>query len=199
MAHARVSFGACVSQDAKYIYIAGGAEGEAKKPTNYVERYNIDTDEWVELPPLNQPRFSCSIIQNGNLLFAFGGEDTDASGAHFALKSIEVLDLSEEGASWETLSAKLPFKACSAGAITLGPNQILIFGGWAKNVLSESCMLRRASDGDFEVGEADPLQDGDTFLSLGARYRNEAEREIIVFGVQNTHLFNEVEQNWLTL
>ncbi len=88
-----ISFGACVSTDGNTIFIAGGSEGEAKKPTNECYAYNISDNSWRRMPSLNQPRLSCSIVQNNNKLYCFGGQDLDHHGRHNTLASIEVLDL----------------------------------------------------------------------------------------------------------
>ncbi len=154
-------------------------------------------NEWEELPCINQPRFSCSVIQHGDNLYCFGGQDTDATGSHFPLKSIEVLRLGDD--HWESMATKLPFNTCAPGVITLGEGQLLLFGGWDKEAMDKSALFRVTPDGEFTVTEECALQDPDMFLSLGVRHRDQRKKEIVVWGSSHAHLYNEVERNWMTL
>ena len=194
----RLSFCSCVSQDGTKIYTAGGIS-ENKKPTNDVEVYDIKDNTWSHLPNLNQPRFSASIIQSGDALYCFGGQDTDQQTKHFSLSSIEYLDLSQSNAQWEVLGVDLPWKSCSPGAIQTKKNEILIFGGWDQDVKRDSCYIRGKKDGGYSIAKGPQLKVGDTFLLQGIRKRNVDAGESVIFGHEEVHLYNEVEQKFYTL
>lgn len=102
-------------------------------PTAEVNFYDIETNRWMSLPNLGQPRFSATLIESGGCLFCFGGQNSDPSGRHYTLASIEKLDLEREGAEWEPLECKLPSKGSQFGAISIKPREVVIFGGWEKS------------------------------------------------------------------
>lgn len=54
LSSAKLSFAACLSPDAKVIYIAGGSSGQ-NKATNDVEMFDVSKRKWSGLPSLNQP------------------------------------------------------------------------------------------------------------------------------------------------
>ena len=191
----RLSFCACVDQKGTQISTAGGI-GDNRKPTNDVEVYDIEQDEWTELPSLNQPRFSATIISSGTELFCMGGQDTDQTGKHFSLNSIEWIDLSQDDCAWEVSKPKLPWKTCSPGAMSLRTREILIFGGWNEDLKKEACVLKGNSSGDFHVKKHSGLEEGDTFLFQGIRKRNFDDLESIIFGHEYVHLYNEVEKSF---
>jgi hypothetical protein len=58
------------------------------------------------------------------------------------LKSIETLNLTEEGKEWEVLKITLPYKTSSPGAISLGHRAFVVFGGWNKQTLNDSVIIR---------------------------------------------------------
>ena len=75
MITARVGFGCTVDNYGERIFVIGGSIGK-HKATDKCEFYNIDTDEWKELPNLPEARFSSSLcIFNDEWLFNFGGFD----------------------------------------------------------------------------------------------------------------------------
>lgn len=200
MPTARVSFACSVSQDSNYIYVVGGCSGANKTPTNVCEIFSIETGAWSSIDDISQPRFSASVIENNQELFLFGGQDTSSSSEHYNLKSIEWIDLKSENPTWEVLAEELPFAAAFSGAIALHPREILIFGGWDKQNDIDNCvLLKESSPGDFAITDADSLQDADKFLVLGPRHRDESNRNIVIFGTEHVHQYNEIEKNFMTL
>lgn len=45
----KIGFGACVNVVGQIIYIAGGTEGEQKKPTNECYAYHINDNTWWKI------------------------------------------------------------------------------------------------------------------------------------------------------
>ena len=201
MPTARVSFACAVSQNSEHVYVVGGASGANKTPTNVCEIYSVENDSWSSIEDLCQPRFSASVIENNNELFVFGGQDTvNETAEHYNLKSIEWIDLNSENPKWEVLSEELPFASAFSGAIALHPREILIFGGWDKQTDIDNCvLLKESSPGEFSLTEADPLQDADKFLISGPRARDDQNRNIVIFGTDHVHQYNEIEKNFMTL
>jgi hypothetical protein len=146
----KLSFAACLSPDAKSIYIAGGSSGQ-NKSTNEVEQFDVSKRKWTKLAELNQPRFSASLINCENTdLYCFGGVDNDPQDPtkFHTVKTIETLNLTEEGSTWNVLSLQLPYKTSSPGAISLGHRTFVVFGGWNKQTLKNSHIIRATSNDD---------------------------------------------------
>ena len=122
-------FAATLSPDTKNIFIAGGSKGE-NMATNEWEVFDTIKKKWSKLPNLNQPRFSASLIVWENTdVYCFGGVDNDPKDPvkFITLKSIETLNLTEEGKEWETLKITLPYKTSSPGAISFGHRAFVVF------------------------------------------------------------------------
>lgn len=80
MKTARAAFGCCLNRKYQKIYVVGGAAGQ-DIPTNKCEQYDVNKDEWTDLPSLDQGLCSASIItvgeqeniQGPKYLFCMGG------------------------------------------------------------------------------------------------------------------------------
>jgi len=190
----KLSFGATLSSDAKNIYIAGGSTGE-NKATNECEVFNISKKKWAKLPALNQPRFSTSLIICENTdIYCFGGVDNDPRDPtkFLALKSIETLNLGDEAKEWEVLKLSLSFKTSSPGAISLGHRAFIVFGGWNKDSLNNSVIIRTLANGeDYGTEEAGNIEKPDSFVANGLVSRNVQEQRTIIFGLNNSHKYNQ--------
>ena len=97
------------------------------------------------------------------------------------------------------MKVKLPGPVCSAGVINIKPREMLIFGGWYKEDKSETIVLKENALDDFTIIGGNPLENEDTFLLSGVRGRNHKKREIIVFGKEWVHQYNEVDRTFRTL
>lgn len=194
---AKLSFAAALSPDAKSIFIAGGSTGE-NKATNECGRFNVSKRKWEDLPSLNQPRFSASLIICENTdAYCFGGVDNDPQDpTKFSpLRSIETLNLVAEGSQWEVLKVTLPYKPSSPGAISLGHRAFVVFGGWNKDNLKNSVIIRTLSDGEEYASEAaGELSKEDTFVANGLVSRNIDTKETIVFGTSYVHQYNQKDK-----
>jgi len=59
--------------------------------------YNITSEKWVNIPPLNEKKADFSlVVLNKTLLYAVGGRNEDGN-----LRSIEVMDMSAYHPKWE--------------------------------------------------------------------------------------------------
>lgn len=193
LATPKLSFAAAISPDTQKIYIAGGSTGE-NKSTNECEVFTVSKKKWSQMPALNQPRFSGSLVVCENTdLYCFGGVDNDPKDpTKFAtLRSIETLNLTTKDAEWQTLSLTLPFKTSSPGAISLGYRAFVVFGGWNKKTLNSAVIVREAEESEYVTEECGSMVKEDTFVSNGLVSRNAETRECIVFGTSHVHAFNE--------
>jgi len=128
MAQARVGFGALVDNYGEKVYVVGGTVGKVK-PTNKCEVYDVTADKWTELPPLSEPRFSCSLcLFTDEHLFAFAGFD----GSHNFLSSIERLNISPDkaGVKWQKLGVSMPQSVSTCGSFQISQKHFVVFGGW---------------------------------------------------------------------
>jgi hypothetical protein len=199
---AKLSFAAALSPDAKNIYIAGGSTGE-NKATNECGVFNVAKRKWEDLATLNQPRFSASLIVCENAdLYCFGGVDNDPHDpTKFSpLRSIETLNLLEEGSQWEVLKVNLPYKPSSPGAISLGHRAFVVFGGWNKDNLKNSVIIRTLTNGeDYGTEEAGDLTKEDTFVANGLVSRNVETKETIIFGTAHVHQYSQDQKTFSLL
>lgn len=107
----RLSFGCCVDSNGENIYVTGGAIGNLQA-TSECEVYDIGANRWTDLPPLNQEKFSLSLVLfNESQLFALGGIDSELN----SIDEIEKLDLAKMD-KWELLKVVLPSKLTTVGA-----------------------------------------------------------------------------------
>lgn len=97
--------------------------------TDKVEKYNIEQNKWLPMPPLDTPRSwpSCFSIDE-KYIFLFGGlsDNVDLS----TIKVVERLDITSDKAKWETLDItyekEFPFYL---GILKLSNEKILLLGG----------------------------------------------------------------------
>jgi hypothetical protein len=88
----RSNYGATINAHTNEIYVAGG-NTTGGLMTQRCEAYDIDTNVWRELPPLNEEKTSASLsVLAGRWLYCMGGYAKDSAGG-CALSTIEVLDL----------------------------------------------------------------------------------------------------------
>lgn len=78
--------------------------------TRTCEVYSVQTNTWMQLPPLNEAKCSNTLCTlNGCYLYCLGGlSKSDEGKTGFLLASVEVLDLEATAAKWLMLSIKLP-------------------------------------------------------------------------------------------
>lgn len=92
----RASFGCLYtpSPNKDEIVVTGGYING--KLTNHCERYNVQRDQWTQLPELNEAKASSSLcLLNNRYLYCFGGLSRTATGGAFLTNTIEMLDLGD--------------------------------------------------------------------------------------------------------
>ena len=84
------------ASDGKYLYAVGGRRLEVTADTAAVQRFDPNTDRWIQLPPVPSPVSDCGVaIVNGQLI-VIGGE---SAGAVFS--TVRAYDLTTS--AWSTL------------------------------------------------------------------------------------------------
>ena len=97
-------------------------------------RYTIATDKWNRLSNLNVPRSSAAGCTLGNSVFVFAGSRETT-----LLNSVERLDVTKIGASWELINIPEDVFAprqCDT-VVPLNETVIAILGGKARECLSD--------------------------------------------------------------
>lgn len=136
----RSSHAATINVYKNELYVAGGYHNG--KLTRTCEVYSIAKNEWRSLPPLNEEKCSSSLcVLNGRFLYCFGGLSKQENSAYL-LSSIEMLDLDAPNPKWIMLSIKMPHQVCDLGALPLNSTDILLFGGWNKQAISNAFILK---------------------------------------------------------
>ena len=127
MKYGRASHGITITQDQKYVVVAGGY-ASANQVQDTVEKFDIQNNNWVELPRLNEAKASLSLLCfNNRDLYSFGGLVRGSSAQ--TLNTIERLNLVMP-TKWTRLDVVLPWNACDLGCVQIDEHQILIMGGW---------------------------------------------------------------------
>lgn len=137
MKEARSSFG--ISFMRNNIYVIGGI-GKNDKYLSSCERFNLKTKKWESLNSLNLAcaSFSCTPLNN-RFIFKIGGCGQDRKLIH-AIEKYDIL-LNK----WILLSnaqvnpqTPLPPLLSNSSALQIGPNDILVFGGYDNNNVGSS-------------------------------------------------------------
>ena len=92
---------------------------------------------------MNEEKCSSSLcVLNGRFLYCFGGLSKHENSAYL-LSSIEMLDLEAADPKWIMLSIKMPHQVCDLGALPLSTSDILLFGGWNKQAITNAFVLKQ--------------------------------------------------------
>lgn len=122
----------CVLYHNNYVYVVGGCNHE-NHFTNACERYDIDSDKWIQISSTNKVTDSAAavVVPDQNCIYTFCGREDNA----ILNNTIEKYDISND--LWYLLPVILPINSHLTGACLISPsrNKILIFGG--QNKLSE--------------------------------------------------------------
>lgn len=183
-----------------FLYIIGGMESENTLIRKCL-RYNVFKKRFEELPSLNNSRQNPTLcLYNEKIIYVFRGFNKIKE-----LLSIEFLNIKKIEAGWEQFTPEDPgYCWCGgifSGAVTLGKNQILIFGGSSNGEVKNHCFL-------FQPEEKTVLKMGGiklTSMFYGGSYepyrnsiyaiekeRNEGDLE----GKIGIHIFNEKNFMW---
>jgi len=94
------------------IYITGGMSDPSQVATNSVEYFDVATNTWQEVAPLNTPRHSHAAVVFNGVLFVIGGKDDRRK----VLKSVECYSVTHN--AWREV-ASLNTGRCSLAAVVL--------------------------------------------------------------------------------
>lgn len=178
----RAYFGIAAKEDSE-IYIIGGENSKGKLAQ--CENYKILANEWREIPPLTEPKKNPAVCLWGENLVCIGGfRDED-------LATIEIFNLGE-GKSWERKNVKGEFPICKAGALDIGDNQILIFGGKVERQPRLKCAVLDMAKG--EILEKAAMTAGSSFRSGGLLF--EGSVYAISQKKRATHIFEVKKNEW---
>lgn len=115
MKKGRMWHGVCALGEA--VYAVGGREETGGRPQASTEV--LESQTWRELPPLNTPRESMTLLSHLQAVLAFGGFDGDQR-----LTTIEKY----ENEGWTVLSVRLPAPRQMPGVL-LSASKALVVGG----------------------------------------------------------------------
>eukprot|EP00347_Sterkiella_histriomuscorum_P021345 403334310 len=141
MITSRASFGCVFSVQRNEIYVVGGYEfGEITKKC---EKFSIAEKRWIPMPTLQEGRCSSSLtILDNRYLYSIGGISKSDS-IVTVLSTIERLDLNDPNGQWQVLPMRLQEGGCDIGSLPISKDEILIYGGWNKNPLQGSWIIKK--------------------------------------------------------
>jgi hypothetical protein len=109
------------------IVVIAGFNPKTKQLLSSVERFNLLTQTWTQLPGLKIARWLSAAVILKNQVFVCGGDSDPAT----SLDSIEVLDLNGNPPEWHEFFVNLPIKVTGHKCVVYG-NRLLIIGGRTK-------------------------------------------------------------------
>jgi len=151
--------------------VCGGENSEGH--LNSCEQFDILKNEWIQIPSLNEKKsYSSAVSLNEETVYVFGGY-TYIQGIQKMFDTIECLKVEELG-QWEVV--KLVKKEGwgarqDIGAVQIGTNKILIFGGYADTLKKDSTIF------DTETKTIEPtasLIEGDRFYQRTGKVINDS-------------------------
>ena len=106
------------------VVIIAGRDSKTDKFLSSVERFNLLTQTWTQLPALKMAREDSAAVMFKNQIFVCGGLSSPGEKTN----SIEVLDLSGNPLEWREFCVNLPIKVAGHKCVVYG-NRLLIIGG----------------------------------------------------------------------
>mmetsp|Transcript_29121 Transcript_29121/g.36105 ORF Transcript_29121/g.36105 Transcript_29121/m.36105 type:complete len:134 (-) Transcript_29121:642-1043(-) len=123
----------CTSYKEREIYLCGGHQfnmGTHKAfPQDSVHRYDIERNEWADMPSLNLARWGQASLTMGDTLYTICG--MGCSDLQIPLNSIETLDLKATGSEffWRLVEIEQLLKRNFTVAIPIDKQHFVILGG----------------------------------------------------------------------
>ena len=108
------------------IIVMAGLDPINDKPLSSVERFNLLTQTWTQLPALKIARGASAAVMFKNQILVCGGTENEELDEY--LDSIEVLDLDRTSSEWGEFFTNLPIKVAGHQCVVHG-NHLLIIGG----------------------------------------------------------------------
>lgn len=121
------------------LFVSGGKDDEDRPPLSTCEQF--DGERWTQLPGLNIPRDSHTMVGYLSSVYVFGGEDEE----NRALTSVEKL----QGSRWVNLTVRLPAPRTMPGIVFLGEEYVLMLGGMQGGEKANTFRLNMKT-GDYE-------------------------------------------------
>ncbi|XP_036343464.1 kelch-like protein 5 [Rhagoletis pomonella] len=112
----------------EHSLICIGGLGRNNKPSNRVNRYNLNTRTWEPMPSMEYRRVYLSVALLDGRIYAFGGQDEK----YQALNSVEMFDTI--AGRWQTMTNMPTRRAGTGTAVLYG--KLYVIGGFNKAHLS---------------------------------------------------------------
>ena len=186
-----------------FIYAVGGVTSSflGTKYTNHCEKYDRDFDKWHEIKPMIECKgYMTACLFKDRFIYVFGGFRDDLCLDSSA--NIEMYDTMIENEGWKLVkfndegSKWLPVS--QAGAVQLGKNTILIFGGRVnKTKFSNDSYLYSAKDNTMKMLDC-KIESSTTFY----------QRQVTIYKDQvytfdgdknDLHVFDKSEVKWILI
>jgi hypothetical protein len=173
-----------------YIFSIGGENSHGY--IRYCEKYDIETDEWTQIPSLKERKGKLSVCQfNNQFLYAFGGMSADF------LETIEHYDTQSTN-GWSKLipiDKALWTNRCGSISLQFDEDNIIVFGG--KDIRTKNeVFLFNVKEAKFEMLEkmkmADYFCTRKPFVEGGVIY------SIGLIG-NDIHMFHKDALHWETI
>ncbi|KAH7443759.1 hypothetical protein KP509_02G049800 [Ceratopteris richardii] len=134
------SFFTCVAIPGgrRCIAVAGGHD-DAKNALRRVDVYDVDYDQWREMPDLNEERDECKAVVMDGKLTIVSGYPTESQGQFGS--SGEVYD--EDKSTWKIVDKMWPSGVSPSSAVTIAGELYACFDG--------KVMRRRLKDGQWQA------------------------------------------------
>lgn len=157
----------------QYIYVVSGSA------MPHCERYDINTNQWKEIPKLNYHRQNCSLFyHNEQYLYAFGGLCFDESlGEFIFVETVERIDIGfsdvdiTKNNKWEIVptvknKGSVNISKSIMTVLPIHPNKILLVGGLYKDqTYSDEVILFDFEKSEFSLCEDVKLEKPTCFPS----------------------------------
>lgn len=125
-----------------FCYILGGLRIEAVRS---VQKYNFNSDVWIGIPSMNEPRqLPGTIITTDGVLYAIGGGSYER-----AENTCELLNLEERDEEW-TMIAPMQFGRFSPQIVEC-KGSLYVFGGYT--IIDQECCLSTVQKYDMATKE----------------------------------------------
>jgi hypothetical protein len=178
----------------KLLYTVGGVN--ATGFLSSCEEYDISANKWKEIACLNEKKKMVSLCSfMDKFLYSFGGV-VDNSGS--ASNAIESYDISKSSSKiWDkvkiTAGGDLWGFRCFAGAIPMGKDSILVFGGIIKGIKRNDCIEFSPSKKAFT--KHSNLLNPDTFCLTKPGMK---VNSMLIVGSSggDLHIYDKTKQKW---
>ena len=126
-------------------------EEQSLRSLDIVRGYDVNTGDWIDLPPLPTPRSSHDTAVVGSTLYAIGGWTLDdESGSRDWHSQMHALDLSDTDAGWTAIDA--PFQRRAFATVSVDGTIVCIGGLTPERSMSSSVDIFDPATGEWTSG-----------------------------------------------